>query len=349
MSLQKIILMALLPVALTGCNDALNTVKNGRMKVNEKYTVAEAFGNRDICSSVDWDVIKDDRGREVVQYKCHLTDISSYYDMEKKRRRENLLSIFDTERRVAQVPLEPARLELESAEQAAISPTPANNTALESELLVQLNELNGILSDTSLKQALQLRNRYSLPIGQELIDLSRRYFDQDLWIKANGAQNASPERLAAYKQTENELRQAMQFNQEKVLTAMEQERARLNGVQQSRGAESATYAQQRAIKAHDAYAKLQSSVESQLAELDASQVSRLKQFDNAATVVSVAEVFQWIVKGDQIDVVWSGLESTYSDGQVKSSKHSDLGGSLRDIYSNAPKTYSDMRDKAALM
>ncbi|MBP1146752.1 hypothetical protein JOE33_003675 [Pseudomonas sp. PvP027] len=349
MSLQKIILMALLPVALTGCNDALNTVKNARMKVNEKYTVAEAFGNRDICSSVDWDVIKDDRGREIVQYKCHLTDISSYYDMEKKRQREHLLSIFDTERRVAQVPLEPARLELESAEQAAISPTPANNAAPESELLVQLNELNVILSDASLKQALQLRNRYSLPIGPELIDLSRRYFDQDLWINANGAQNASPERLAAYKQAENELRQAMQVNQDKVLTAIEQERARLNGVQQSRRGESATYAQQRAIKARDAYEKLQSSVESQLAELDANQVSRLKQFDNAAAVVSVAEVFQWIVKGDQIDVIWSGLEGTYSDGQVKTSKHSDLGESLRDIYGNTPKSYSEMRDKAALM
>lgn len=349
MSLQKIILMALLPIALTGCNDALNAVKNARMKVNDKYTVAEAFGNRDICSSVDWDVIKDDRGREVVQYKCHLTDISSYYDMEKKRQRENLLSVFDVERRAAQVPLEPARLELESAENAAISPTTANSTAPESELLVQLNELNEILSDVSLKQALQLRNKYSLPIGQELIDLSRRYFDQDLWIKSNGIQNASPERLAAYKQAEINLRQAMQVNQGKLLTAIEQERARLNGVEQSRGAESAAYAQQRAIKAHDAYATLQSSVESQIAELDASQVSRLKQFDNAATVKSVAEVYQWIVKGDQIEVVWSGLEGTYSDGQVKSSKHNDLGGSLRDVYSNAPKSYLEMRDKAALM
>lgn len=343
------ILMALLPVALTGCNDALTAVKNARMKVNDKYTVVEAFGNRDICSSVDWDVIKDDRGREVVQYKCHLTDTSSYYDMEKKRQREDLLSAFDVERRVAQVPLETARLELEYAEKSAISPTPANSTPPESELLIQLNELNEILSDASLKQALQLRNKYSLPIGQELIDLSRRYFDQDLWIKSNGAQNASPERLAAYKQAENNLRQAMQVNQEKVLTAMDQERARLNGVQQSRGADSTAYAQQRAIKAHDAYAKLQSSVESQLAELDASQVSRLKQFDNAATVKSVSEVFQWIVKGDQIEVVWSGLEGTYSDGKVKNSKHNDLGGSLRDIYNNTPKTYSEMRDKAAVM
>lgn len=349
MSLQKILLMALLPIALTGCNDALNTVKNARMKVNEKYTVAEAFGHRDICSSVDWEVIKDDRDRELVQYKCHLAGIAPYYDTEKKRQRDNLLSVFDVERRVAQVPLESARLELESAEKAVLSPPPVNREEADSELLVQLSELNEILSDASLRQVLQLRNKYNLPIGQELIDLSRRYFDQDLWIKSNGAQNASPERLAAYKQAENELRQAMQVNQAKVLTAMEQERARLNGVQQSRGEESATYAQQRAFKAHDAYAKLQSSVESQLAELDASQVSRLKQFDNAATVVSVAEVFQWIVKGDQIDVVWSGLEGTYSDGQVKSSKHNDLGGSLRDVYSNVPKSYLEMRDKAALM
>lgn len=39
MNLRTIILAPLLPLALAGCNEAIDTVKNGRMKINEQYTV----------------------------------------------------------------------------------------------------------------------------------------------------------------------------------------------------------------------------------------------------------------------------------------------------------------------
>ncbi|HIE5609108.1 TPA: hypothetical protein ACXNRP_001934 [Pseudomonas aeruginosa] len=101
MNLRTIILAPLLPLALAGCNEAIDTVKNGRMKINEQYTVDQAFSNRSICDSVDWDVITDDRDRELVQYKCRITGIESYYEQEKQRIRENLLSGFDMQRSAA--------------------------------------------------------------------------------------------------------------------------------------------------------------------------------------------------------------------------------------------------------
>ena len=67
------------------------------------------------------------------------------------------------------------------------------------------------------------------------------------------------------------------------------------------------------------------------------------------TIESVAEVFQWVVKGDGIELVWSGLEGTYSDGKVRDFVHANRLGSLRDVYSNAVKTYGEMRQKAPLM
>lgn len=69
MSLRKITLAPLLALTLSGCNDAIDTVKSSRMEINDQYTVDQAFSNRSLCESVDWDVITDDRNRELVQYK----------------------------------------------------------------------------------------------------------------------------------------------------------------------------------------------------------------------------------------------------------------------------------------
>ncbi len=73
------------------------------------------------------------------------------------------------------------------------------------------------------------------------------------------------------------------------------------------------------------------------------------QFDGAATIESVAEVFEWVVKNEEIELVWSGLEGTYSDGQIKRFGHINRLGSLQDVYRNNVKTYSDLRQKAPLL
>ncbi|MEN7270934.1 hypothetical protein [Pseudomonas aeruginosa] len=62
-----------------------------------------------------------------------------------------------------------------------------------------------------------------------------------------------------------------------------------------------------------------------------------------------AEVFEWVVKDEEIELVWSGLEGTYSDGQIKRFGHINRLGSLQDVYRNNVKTYSDLRQKAPLL
>ncbi|MBN0509608.1 hypothetical protein JTM45_34935, partial [Pseudomonas aeruginosa] len=91
----------------------------------------------------------------------------------------------------------------------------------------------------------------------------------------------------------------------------------MSEVQNARGQESVAHAQQRLNRATELYENLQNSVAAKLEELDAQHAAKLKQFEDAATIESVAEVFEWVVKDEEIELVWSGLEGTYSDGQIK--------------------------------
>ncbi|HBO4162237.1 TPA: hypothetical protein L4U03_002982 [Pseudomonas aeruginosa] len=337
MNLRTIILAPLLPLALAGCNEAIDTVKNGRMKINEQYTVDQAFSNRSICDSVDWDVITDDRDRELVQYKCRITGIESYYEQEKQRIRENLLSGFDMQRSAAQVHLEPARMEVEAAENALNKPRPTNNATLNSDRLTDLLAREELLSENAPSRSLQ--NYSGSP---EVASAAQRYFLS--YVR----DPASPQ-FAAHKQNEQELLRAMATEREKVQAQIAEERARLSEVQNARGQESVAHAQQRLNRATELYENLQNSVAAKLEELDAQHAVRLEQLDNAATIESVAEIFEWVVKDDEIELVWSGLEGTYSDGQIKRFGHIDRLSSLQDVYRNNVKTYSDLRQKAPLL
>ncbi|WP_312905002.1 hypothetical protein [Stutzerimonas nitrititolerans] len=336
MNLRKTILVPFLPLALAGCNDAIDTVKNGRMKINDQYTVDQAFSNRSICGSVDWDVITDDRNRELVQYKCHITDIEPYHERERQRARENLLNGFDLQRRAAQAHLEPARMEVESAENALNKPRPTSSASLDSDRLSTLLAQDELLTENPPSRSLQNSS------SPQVAEAAQRYFLS--YVR----DPASPQ-FAAHKQNERVLLQAMEGARVKIQAAIDEERARLSEVQNARGRDSAAYAQQRLNRAKELYENLQNSVAAKLQELDAQHVAKLKQFDDAAKIESVAEVFQWVVKEEEIELVWSGLEGTYSDGKVRMSGHIDRLGSLQDVYRNSAKTYSDLRQKASLM
>lgn len=331
MNLRKLSLVALLPVALTGCNEAIDTVKSARMAINDQYTVDEAFSNRDICNSVDWEVVTDDRRRELVQYTCHITDIETYYENEWQRQKNYLAHELESKQPPIKPFLDGARQELEAAERALNKPTPTSSAPLESERLVELQSLSEMLDENPPPRSLQ--NYSNTLIGKELVELTRRYYNQ----------------YPRGPQIENELRQAIEAARPQVQAAIEEERVRLTGVQQARGNDSAAYAQQRVSKAREALEKLERQYETQLAELEAERVNKLAGFENAATIESVAEIFQWVVKGEEIELVWSGLEGTYSDGQVNNFDHANRLGSLRDVYSNTAKTYREMRQKAPLM
>lgn len=329
MRLRKITLAPLLALTLSGCNDAIDTVKSSRMEINDQYTVDQAFSNRSLCESVDWDVITDDRNRELVQYKCRISGIESYYEREKQLTRENLLSGFETQRRAAQVHLESARLAVEDAENALKEPGSTFGTTLESERLSELLTLEALLKENPPSRS--LLNFSSSP---EVKEAASRYFMGY---------------VPGYKQNERDLLQAMATERPKVQAAIEEERARLSEIQKTQAQKTAAYAQQRLNRATELYQNLQNSVAAKLEELDAQHAAKLKQFDGAATIESVAEVFEWVVKEEEIELIWSGLEGTYSDGSVKKFDHFDRLGSLRDVYRNTADTYSDLRQKAPLM
>lgn len=331
MNLRKLSLVTLLPVALTGCNEAIDTVKSARMAINEQYTVDEAFSNRDICDSVDWEVVTDDRSRELVQYTCHIADTKTFYENEWQRQKNYLAHELESKQPPIKPFLNGARQELESAERALNKPTPTSSAPLESDRLAELQSLSEMLNENPPSGALQNYAFSNIPTVKEAAELSRRYH--------NGYVDPADQ------QNENALRQAIAAARPHVQAAIEEERARLAGVQQARD----SYPQKRVTRAQEALEKLERQYETQLAELEAEHVNKLAGFENAPTIESVAEVFQWVVKGEEIELVWSGLEGTYSDGQVKNFDHANRLGSLRDVYSNAVKTYGEMRQKAPLM
>lgn len=340
MNLRKILLVTLLPVALTGCNEAIDTVKSARMAINEQYTVDEAFSNRDICDRVDWEVVTDDRSRELVQYTCRIADTKTFYENEWQRQKDYLVHELESKQPPIKPFLDGARQELEAAERALNKPTPTSSAPLESERLAELQSLSEMLDENPPSRALQ--NYSHTPIVKEVAELSRRYH--------NGyVRDPADRQFAAHKQNENALRQAIEAARQQVQAAIEEERVRLAGVQQARGNDSAAYALQRVSKAREALEKLEKQYETQLAELETERVNKLAGFESAATIASVAEIFQWVVKGEEIELVWSGLEGTYSDGQVTNFDHANRLGSLRDVYSNTAKTYREMRQKAPMM
>jgi hypothetical protein len=340
MNLRKLLLATLLPGALTGCNEAIDTVKSARMAINDQYTVDEAFSNRDICNSVDWEVVTDDRRRELVQYTCHIADIETYYENEWQRQKNYLVHELESKQPQIKPFLDGERQELESAERALNAPPSINRAPLESDRLAELQSLSEMLDENPPSRALQ--NYSNIPIVKELAELSRRYH-------AGYVRDPADRQFAAHKQNENALRQAIEATRPQVQAAIEEERARLANVQQARDSDSAAYTQQRVSKAREAIEKLERQYETQLAELEADRVNTLAGFENAATIESVAEIFQWVVKDEEIELVWSGLEGTYSDGQVNKFDHANRLGSLRDVYSNTAKTYREMRQKAPLM
>lgn len=173
MNLRKLMLVPLLPMALTGCNDDIDTVKNARMQVSGQFTIDQAFSHRDVCKSVDWEVITDDRNRKLVQYKCHIADIEPYYENERQRQKNNLVSYLASQQPQIKPLLESARVELESAEKSLNAPV-INKTPLESDRLSALLNLSEMLNENPPWKS--LRNYFNPPIGQELVALSQRFF-----------------------------------------------------------------------------------------------------------------------------------------------------------------------------
>jgi hypothetical protein len=63
---------------LTGCSSDISTVKSQKFSYDPSLTIGQAFDNRKICQSVDWKELKDDRGRNVVEYRCTFKGVDEW-------------------------------------------------------------------------------------------------------------------------------------------------------------------------------------------------------------------------------------------------------------------------------
>lgn len=73
MNRKRLVLCVLAGVVLTGCgNGAVSAVQESKFDQNPTFTTGQVLNNREVCESVSWRTIKDDRKRTVVEYRCDL-------------------------------------------------------------------------------------------------------------------------------------------------------------------------------------------------------------------------------------------------------------------------------------
>lgn len=73
MNRVKLVLCAVCGVMLAGCgSSAVSTVQESKYEQDPTFTMGQILNNREVCESVSWRTIKDDRNRTVVEYRCDL-------------------------------------------------------------------------------------------------------------------------------------------------------------------------------------------------------------------------------------------------------------------------------------
>jgi len=78
---RRILFGLFMASSLSGClqgND-IETVKEGRFDDYPEFKIGETFDHRALCATTSWDLIQDDRGRDLVEYRCEIKGIHAYY------------------------------------------------------------------------------------------------------------------------------------------------------------------------------------------------------------------------------------------------------------------------------
>jgi len=71
-----------LTITLSGCLEGtsdIDVVKEGRFDAYPEFKIGETFDNRTLCESTTWSMIKDSRGRDLVDYRCEIKGVNQYY------------------------------------------------------------------------------------------------------------------------------------------------------------------------------------------------------------------------------------------------------------------------------
>ena len=79
MELRNIATLAVACIGLAACgSSSISKVKSSQISNGQAFTVGQAFDNRKVCAATSWDTHKDERNREIVEYRCELKDAPTY-------------------------------------------------------------------------------------------------------------------------------------------------------------------------------------------------------------------------------------------------------------------------------
>lgn len=75
MNNTRFITLLIFANTLYGCNSDIDAIRDGRLDAFPEYTIGQAFDNRDMCESTEWESIKDERDRTIIRYTCHMKGV----------------------------------------------------------------------------------------------------------------------------------------------------------------------------------------------------------------------------------------------------------------------------------
>jgi len=80
MQLRNIATLAVACIGLAACgSSSISKVKSSPISNGQAFTVGQALDNRKVCAATSWHTHKDERNREIVEYRCELKDATTYF------------------------------------------------------------------------------------------------------------------------------------------------------------------------------------------------------------------------------------------------------------------------------
>ena len=85
------IAMIVVLASLAGCSSEIDQIKEGRLDAYPDFTVGQAFNNRDVCKQTTWESFEDERGRTIVEYRCDIVGVDTFYQKQAETQLNKLL------------------------------------------------------------------------------------------------------------------------------------------------------------------------------------------------------------------------------------------------------------------
>lgn len=80
MKLRNIATLTVACIGLAACgSSSISKVKSSQIGNGQAFTVGQALDNRKVCAATSWGTHKDERSREIVEYRCELKDAPTYF------------------------------------------------------------------------------------------------------------------------------------------------------------------------------------------------------------------------------------------------------------------------------